>query len=208
MDNASGSARKAAPVNCPQCKGLFRLPEGVSGSSVIVCPMCQCDLAIGDLLDSIPVAEISSESDVRVVSQARSAGMRETASKYEFDERAFTIPKPLKTAERSRRRSHPSRRGSSSKTEPFTPKKAGPGEWFKVLLGGVLALPVAQLILWWVFGVDPLQMAPRVLPYAPALVPPVMRPAQQPDDREEVIRTRDMPEGQILDDDHPPVPIK
>jgi len=44
----------------------------------------------------------------------------------------------------------------------------------KVVLGGMLAIPLAQLILWWLPGSwsrDPMKMGPKASQYAPFLVP-------------------------------------
>ncbi len=45
----------------------------------------------------------------------------------------------------------------------------------KVLVGALAALPVAQLIIWWLMGLDPFHMAPTVQKYLPSLVPPSLR---------------------------------
>lgn len=52
-------------------------------------------------------------------------------------------------------------------------------ELFKVLVGALAALPVAQLIIWWVMGLDPFRMAPMVRKVVPAIVPPSLR--QEPE---------------------------
>ena len=41
----------------------------------------------------------------------------------------------------------------------------------KVVLGGLMAAPLAQLILWWAFSKDPVKMGPKVSPYIPWIVP-------------------------------------
>lgn len=44
-------------------------------------------------------------------------------------------------------------------------------ELVKVMVGGLLALPVAQLIIWWALGLDPFRMGPAVGRYVPFIVP-------------------------------------
>lgn len=44
-------------------------------------------------------------------------------------------------------------------------------ELVKIALGAVLALPVAQLIIWWGLSIDPLKLAPSVVKYVPFVVP-------------------------------------
>lgn len=41
----------------------------------------------------------------------------------------------------------------------------------KVILGGMMAFPVAQIILWWGFAKDPLQLGPTVAAGVPFVVP-------------------------------------
>jgi hypothetical protein len=48
-----------------------------------------------------------------------------------------------------------------------------------VILGALLALPVAQLIIWWVLSVDPLQLAPAVAKVVPFAVPAKVLEAEQ-----------------------------
>jgi predicted Zn finger-like uncharacterized protein len=45
-----------------------------------------------------------------------------------------------------------------------------------IILGGVCALPVTQLILWWGFDQDPMKLAGHVPQIMQWLVPPPMRP--------------------------------
>ena len=41
-----------------------------------------------------------------------------------------------------------------------------------------MALPVAQLMLWWILGSDPLGIAPEVSKVVPMVVPPDLREAE------------------------------
>lgn len=64
----------------------------------------------------------------------------------------------------ARRASQRQRTVGKSKTKEWV-------EIAKVILGALLALPVAQLIIWWVLAVDPLQLAPSVAKVVPFAVP-------------------------------------
>ena len=64
-----------------------------------------------------------------------------------------------------------------------------------MLIGALLALPVAQLLIWWVFGKDPLNLGPTVSGVIPAVVPADLQeaaddqgdtPSDDQDDDEEV----------------------
>ena len=52
-------------------------------------------------------------------------------------------------------------------------------EFVKIVVGGLLALPVAQLIIWWVIGMDPLQLAPTVSKFVPFAVPTKFRVVEE-----------------------------
>ena len=62
-----------------------------------------------------------------------------------------------------------SRRRSSSRS----PNKAdsGFGEVVKIIFGAMMAPPVAQLVIWWVLGLDPLGLGPATSKFVPPLVP-------------------------------------
>lgn len=45
-----------------------------------------------------------------------------------------------------------------------------------ILLGGLVSLPITQLCLWWLVGIDPLGLAPQVSELVPQVVPAQMKP--------------------------------
>ena len=47
-----------------------------------------------------------------------------------------------------------------------------------VVLGGLMSLPVAQLMIWWILGSDPLGFAPEVSKVVPFVVPSDLREAE------------------------------
>ncbi len=51
----------------------------------------------------------------------------------------------------------------------------------KIVFGALLAIPVAQLVIWWGLGIDPLKLGPPVGRAFPALVPKALR-GEQPAD--------------------------
>ena len=53
---------------------------------------------------------------------------------------------------------------------------------FKVALGGALAIPIAYLMLLWVFGRDPLSLAPTINRIIPAAVPDYMVADENPEE--------------------------
>lgn len=63
----------------------------------------------------------------------------------------------------------PKRRRPSSR--PPVPKRNPVLEGLKIIFGGILAAPIAYLLLMWIFSKDPLQLSPTIHSYAPLLVP-------------------------------------
>ncbi len=212
-------------VNCPKCGGLFRIPAGLSRDATIECPHCSAELTVQDLMDAIPAAKIgkgrgSAAAPSVVINEGNSGTAEPGRSRHAFDDQEFTIPKPLKTAIRTRHRAAVegtaseqvplARSKSTRRTSSFAKKKSGPGEILKIILGGLAAIPVAQLVLWWVFAADPLNMAPKVFDVFPAIVPPALAPADVlGDEADDDEKLQDLPpEVNLIESMKPVMPIK
>lgn len=211
-------------VNCPRCQGLFRMPAGLPRDASLECPHCEAELSVTDLLGAIPVAKIAkrtgtSSDPVVVVNESPFTGADSSRSRHAIDDQEFTIPKPLKTALRSRHRPQPdspdtlqtpvARSKSTRKKSSFAPQKTGPAEIVKIILGGLLAIPVAQLVLWWVFAADPLNLAERIYNVVPGIVPPALAPVEIMEETDEDDGRKDMPkEVRIQDNNGPVKPIQ
>ena len=84
----------------------------------------------------------------------------------------------------SRRRSRRPRRESDSKPRrskkpnPYKSANSPAGEILKVAIGGLLAIPIAYLLVLWVFKQDPLKVAPTIVDKAPFLVPSHFHPIE------------------------------
>lgn len=199
-------------VNCPHCDGLFRIPSGVSGSATLECPHCQAESPASKLFSAVPMAKVSntgspSDEPSQAAPSIEVAGDPERKG-HSFDDESYVIPKPLKTARRSSRsRSQRSGQSSSRKKQPIEPKRFGIIDVIKMALGGILAIPVAQLLLWWVFATDPFGMVKQVYPIFPAAVPPSLAPLQI-DEEPDVSGNRDMPEGTQLEDEGIRLPVQ
>lgn len=76
-------------------------------------------------------------------------------------------------ARRAAAAANPRRRSSS------TPKRSPVMEAFKIIIGGMLAAPIAYLLLMWGFSRDPLNLVPEISKYAPALIPPILEPQDE-----------------------------
>ena len=72
-------------------------------------------------------------------------------------------------AKRDSKKSSSRSRSSSRRKKSSTPSAGF--EVFKVALGALMAPPVAQLVIWWGLGLDPLGLGPTVANVVPAVVP-------------------------------------
>ena len=202
------------PVLCPSCKQPFQVPDGVAANGSVACPDCENELtpeAILAAADSSAVSHVersmSKKSNPELVSEDNRGATRA------FDEGDYVIPQPLKTATRSsgkrptvkkRELSEKQVFGKTKRRRSKTRKSYEPTtstEVIKIIFGGLLALPLAQLILWWGFQKDPLQLAEPISKVIPFIVPQKMqaKPEIESFDTEEEIN-KDLPPTQRLND--------
>jgi len=101
MAATSNILKTEAPIPCPLCGELFRLPEGMNESTSLACPHCSEEISGQQIIETlVPTAEIIQSSSTRP--QADTPGSQvPVASRHEFDQQSYTIPKPLKTAHSS-----------------------------------------------------------------------------------------------------------
>jgi hypothetical protein len=147
-------------------------------ASSVRCPHCKSGLAVAAILKNVPIAELCDDAS--------------TAELAVADDGGELALEPIETRPRSEpSRSLRDKSGSqSSQTRPRgltrpaartrTGRREDPFFLLKIVLGGLLAIPVAQLILWWVFGRDPLDLARPVHDFAPFLVPESLAPPREP----------------------------
>jgi len=195
MDGANQKQPELLLANCLNCRGLVRIPSNAIASQQVRCPHCSESYFLGQILEgSIPELEIVEEqkadSNVPHVDQIASKSANE-------DEReVFVVPPQLSKGARrnsSRRRSDdstsnesfnegpsrarserkPARRGTSRKSSAN--QRSPVLEMIKVIIGGALAIPIAYLLVFWVFRQDPLSVGPSIGKVAPFLVPKDLR---------------------------------
>ncbi len=176
------------PVSCPKCEQTFQIPKGLEADGSLACPHCAGEITVEEILATagssaaFKTAKSSPDTTDPVIIETDNRGATRA-----FDEGNFVIPKPLKTATR-RQGNRPtvkkrelsekkvfgkSKRRRSKKRKSYEP--ATGSEIIKIIFGGILALPIAQLILWWGFQQDPLQLAEPVSKVIPLIVPPKMQ---------------------------------
>ena len=102
------------------------------------------------------------------VSDSKSKSPRES-----FDSRRSSSRSSSSDSSRSRSRSR-----SSSTTRKSSGSNAAV-EIIKVVLGGAMAIPIAYLLVLWVFRQDPLDVAPKISKTVPMLVPAQFHPDEE-----------------------------
>jgi hypothetical protein len=185
---------------CPKCQESVLVPFGVTASAQVRCPLCQEEYVLADVLEQLPPSLIVVDgAEVVALAHAGSgaasaeSGISISSDRSDSDSalRAFIGEKGASTGvaegggkqpafdytERSTPRAvTPSRPGIAER-----PRKRQRSPLFHVVgivLGGLAAAPLAQLILWWLPGSwqrDPINLGPSVGRYVPWIVPANLR---------------------------------
>lgn len=190
---------------CPNCQHHIHLPEGVSQTALLQCPMCGHTTPASELTHGVGPTWIVVEpgdagtplvstapivSTAATVTAATSADASpaeadaSNASSGSTDEREYE-PTESSLPKADRTRKQPLKQQDWSKHKPLTHdeyqkrkrKSSSPMAGIvQIVLGGALALPIAQLLIWHVLGKDPFELAPKAAAYAPWIVPYKFRP--------------------------------
>lgn len=204
MDSSSQS-NDFVVGNCIGCNGLVRFPAQTRAHARVRCPRCNQTYRLAEILDpDIPALEIVAEpADLNTA--AAGPVEAAVSNKYEpvteQENGRFIVPDYLaKAAERKPRRRSRSNsgvsesdagnqdsgsalersreqvgRGERGRPSRRSPKRNPFLDLIMYLLGGLMALPVAQLMIWWILGTDPIGIAPEVSKVIPMVVPPDLR---------------------------------
>lgn len=153
-------------VACPRCGDKVSVPPAASPSALVQCPLCCEEYYLSDALIQLPpmlvvvgghAAPAGKDVDYQLAEPA-TAAVSSAIFETTGGSAASVAPRPqLRTV--SRRRPQ---------------EKSAVGEIIKVVLGGVAGLAGGLLVLWWGFGVDVGELAPKVskVQYLRFLVPP------------------------------------
>lgn len=154
---------------CPSCHDDVRLPVQAHEDARVRCPLCGEEYSLKSVLEQLPPELELVESIPEFTAAGRRASGASVASgpSQSFDSVVIKNEDAQVDAHTARLATTRSR------------QKNPLAEFLKIGLGAVLAVPVAQLILWWLPGQwqrDPLEIGPRVGALAPFLVPANFRP--------------------------------
>lgn len=149
--------------NCPKCKEAIRVPAGQPDQEVR-CPLCNSEYPLQDVFDRLPPMLELIGSWVPSPNESPGIQIDNGFSDLEIQD-ADASPK-----------------SPSSYSRPRRPERSAFKEILKVIGGGVVAIPIGILCVWWFAGRDPFDLSEKVSEYAPWIVPEQLRGTDQVDD--------------------------
>ena len=190
-------------TSCPQCTAVVCLPSIISVDATVRCPICHHKYPIRSVHpESIPQLEMVIESDDTELHNESLGGVfgDSISSESSLALEKLTVPDVLKNGAKRRKRVHRVPKTELTIGEAVENSQAEQAvvkprirsrqrsilrknrkliEVAKIAMGALLALPVAQIIIWWGLGSDPIQIAPSVGKVAPFLVPQKLRELEE-----------------------------
>ena len=144
-------------ATCPRCKEAVTVPPGVLPETRVACPLCQEELTGKDFIGQLPPALVllDAPAAVEIETQAISDRTDTFDSDNPFGDvreakgGAAVVTRVAQTHLQGRRASSDEKRGKGSARQIIS-----------IVLGGMLALPIAQLILW-KLDRDPVNLADK-----------------------------------------------
>ncbi len=176
MDQIFVNNTSLSIVTCPKCHRAITVYMDTGADTEMVCPLCHQRYEFQAVIDGLPpmiklAAEVDDSSELK---------LKEEPTKFSFDE-VPAPPAPRKSTSEKRRssssssgssRSKSERRKRSEKKRKKAFRKSNPlRETILFVIGGLMALPVGQLIIWWAIGKDPLNLGPKISNVAGFAVP-------------------------------------
>lgn len=178
-------APSASVVQCPHCSESYQLAQIL-------------DQAVPELVivsQPAPKADVSNADEIKIKEreafvvppQLSKGAKRLKRRRHRSDDGSGGLGKSREKNGETGVSSRNSDKGSSSFTEVerrsrfskksrrSTAKKNPVVEIMKVVFGGILAVPIAYLLVLWVFRQDPLSVGPRIGNVAPFLIPETLR---------------------------------
>jgi hypothetical protein len=138
-----------AAATCPRCDEAVTVPAGVQPETRVACPLCQEELTGEDFIGQFPPALVLLDAPEEVVIEESSGPVIGD----DFDpENPFGEVREAEGGAAVVTRVRRTGSGASRK------KSGGARQIISIVLGGMLALPIAQLILWQL-NRDPVHLA-------------------------------------------------
>jgi hypothetical protein len=168
-------------VRCPRCRDEVTLPARVSQKALVRCPLCLEEYVLQEALGLMPPTLEVIDGSLGVEEPALvSAGADAGEESYELAGRGDRSSGFAGAFDAS-----PGSGGAATAPRPTfkgaRPKRKERGVVGMILgpvLGGVVGIALAQLVLWWMFSKDPVQLGPEVAKYVPQIVPVQFHPKE------------------------------
>lgn len=175
-------------ANCPRCCEQVSVPGHASRDATVQCPLCQEEYLLGEALAQLPPALIvlSDMDDApasEVVNEDEDSWSElnlVTDEAEEIDLAPTSIPTSGAAFDFTSKAAAPGSKATSTirpSSRARKPKGSPVKSVLSIVIGGLMAFPIAQLILWYLpgdlkrdFGAGPI-----VAQYVPAIVPAKFR---------------------------------
>lgn len=180
-------------AECPACGDPVRIPAGISDQATLKCPLCGTDVTAAELFDALPpqfeviddpgahtpftampvasAGQADSQTPVTIETDEDGEGDSELALEGEDAPPAFLFEEksaPQRDAPAFYTESNSSTRANRARrSQGRNPIITFAG----IIVGGLMAFPLAQLVLWWLAGQDNFELGPTVSKFAPFVVP-------------------------------------
>jgi hypothetical protein len=141
-------------------------PAKASSQALVRCPLCLEQYVLSEALAEAPPMLLVVGDDLGAEASRDGASAIE---EYQLADRGFTPVGNSHAAVGGV--AAPGRIALRSAARPKKKEKNALWEVIQVIFGGVLALPLAVLFLWWVVGRDDFELGPKVARYAAWIVP-------------------------------------
>ena len=165
-------------VRCPRCRDEVTVPARASQKALVRCPLCLEEYVLQEALSLMPPALEVIDGSLGVEEPALTAvGAAAGDESYELAGRgerssgfagAFDASPGAGSATVGLR---PAFKGARPKRK----ERGILGTVLGPVLGGIVGIVLAQLVLWWLFSKDPVQLGPEVAKYVPQIVPEQFR---------------------------------
>ena len=142
--------------SCPECNESIRIPEG-NAHDIVRCPLCNAEYELEKALRSLP-------PELEII-KASGAALGIDVGDSADNELTLKKAESIESGSTPSRRYQPRRR---KEVNVFA-------ELIKVILGGVVAIPVGVVCIWWFAGKAPFGIAETVSEYVPWAVPEKLR---------------------------------
>ena len=152
---------------CPECEEKVTLPSA-SQAATVQCPLCEAEFGLAELLESVPPTLIVLDDPEAQCAEDVASDEQSTESS-ESSDGGFSLEALSDQAEDfSLDGEEPSVRATSVRSSDRRASKGGLRSVIQIIFGGLLALPLAQLALWyWPWGPqDPLELGPKFSSHA------------------------------------------